>query len=93
MAVAILVSEKIFNFSELLEQKVFQSLQRNQRYSWLFSLMEIFNSGDVPKFQEFTKHFEKEIASMVIFFPNNSQTWRTEEAYLKTKLRLWLLQS
>lgn len=62
MAIAILVSEKIFNFSELLEQKVFQSLRENQKYLWLYKLMETFNSGEVERFQrdmvEFAAHIE-----------------------------------
>lgn len=65
MAIAILVSEKIFNFSELLEQRVFQSLRGNERFGWLFSLMETFNSGDVNRFNQDLVRFDTYIQANV----------------------------
>lgn len=53
MAVAVLVSDEIYNFSELLEQPLLISL-KNSRHSWLFDLIEIFNKGDIAKFNQAT---------------------------------------
>lgn len=64
MAVAILVSPKIFNFSELLELEVFQSLQ-NTEHDWLLQLMQTFNEGDVDQFYKDMETFKAKIASNV----------------------------
>jgi 26S proteasome regulatory subunit N9 len=56
MAVAVLVSDEIYNFSELLEQPLLVSL-KNSQHAWLYSLIEVFNKGDLAGFKEATlKH-------------------------------------
>eukprot|EP01015_Nassula_variabilis_P013817 TRINITY_DN2137_c0_g1_i8.p1 TRINITY_DN2137_c0_g1~~TRINITY_DN2137_c0_g1_i8.p1 ORF type:complete len:324 (-),score=38.71 TRINITY_DN2137_c0_g1_i8:193-1164(-) len=60
MGLAILFSPKILNFSELLEQRVIQSLQGSQ-YVWLYNLLEIFNRGDVTQFTKHMSSIPKEI--------------------------------
>jgi len=52
MAVAALVSGEIYNFSELLEQPSLVSL-KNSGESWMYELLEIFNKGDIAKYERF----------------------------------------
>ena len=49
MAVAVLVSDEIYNFSELLEQPLLVSL-KNSQHAWLYELIEIFNKGSISRF-------------------------------------------
>lgn len=49
MAIAVLLSEHIYNFSELLEQPLLVSL-KNSSYLWMYELIEIFNQGDIARF-------------------------------------------
>ena len=49
MAVAVLVSDQIYNFSELLEQPMLASLKESQ-HAWLYNLLDIFNRGDIAQF-------------------------------------------
>lgn len=49
MAIAVLLSEEIYNFSELLEQPLLISL-KNSSYLWMYQLIEVFNQGDINKF-------------------------------------------
>jgi len=51
MAIAVLVSDEIYNFSELLEQPLLISL-KNSPYAWMYELLEIFNRGDIQKFKQ-----------------------------------------
>ena len=51
MAVAVLVSEEIYNFSELLEQPLLISL-KNSQHAWLYELIEIFNKGDIARYTQ-----------------------------------------
>jgi 26S proteasome regulatory subunit N9 len=49
MAIAVLLSEEIYNFSELLEQPLLVSL-KNSSFAWMYELLEIFNRGDINQF-------------------------------------------
>jgi hypothetical protein len=51
MAIAVLVSKKIYNYGELLEQEILKSLE-NTDNNWLFELLATYNSGDVMRFGE-----------------------------------------
>ena len=51
MAVAVLVSDQIYNFSELLEQPMLATL-RDSQHAWLYNLLEIFNKGDIAQFEK-----------------------------------------
>lgn len=57
MAVAVLVSDEIYNFSELLEQPLLVEL-KNSHNSWLYELIEIFNKGDIAGFSQATLNHE-----------------------------------
>lgn len=46
MGVAVLTSDKIYNFSELMEQPMLRSLS-DSPYRWIFELLSIFNKGDI----------------------------------------------
>jgi 26S proteasome regulatory subunit N9 len=58
MAVAVLVSEEIYNFSELMEQPLLQSL-KNSEHAWLYELIDIFNKGDIGRFAQVTLNHVK----------------------------------
>jgi 26S proteasome regulatory subunit N9 len=49
MAIAVLLSEEIYNFSELLEQPLLVSL-KSSSFAWMYDLLEIFNRGDITQF-------------------------------------------
>ena len=51
MAIAVLVSQKVYNYGELLEMKVLKSLEGSDNH-WLFELLQIYNSGDVGRFEK-----------------------------------------
>jgi 26S proteasome regulatory subunit N9 len=53
MAIAVLLSEEIYNFSELLEQPLLVSL-KNSSYAWMYELIEVFNRGDIARFNAVT---------------------------------------
>lgn len=46
MAIALLVSDKIYNFSELMEQPMLKYLEESE-YRWIYELLVIFNKGDI----------------------------------------------
>jgi 26S proteasome regulatory subunit N9 len=62
MAVAALVSKEIYNFSELLEQPSLVSLKTSE--NWMYELLEIFNKGDIQRFERF------DVGKNVSFFIN-----------------------
>lgn len=64
MAIAILVSPKIYNFSELLQQKVVLSL-KDSAYSWLYQMIQTFNRGDVRQFNADVVTFSEQIAANI----------------------------
>ena len=53
MAVAVLLSEQIYNFSELMEQPLILSLKESA-HAWLYRLIDIFNRGDITAFSQTT---------------------------------------
>lgn len=52
-------------FDPKLEQRVFQSLKTNQKFSWLYEIMETFNKGDIAQFQKDVQRFNTQIAALV----------------------------
>lgn len=58
MAIAVLLSEEIYNFSELLEQPLLVSL-KNSSFAWMYELLEIFNRGDITQFGHATLDHEE----------------------------------
>lgn len=65
MAIAILVSTKIYNFSELLEQPVLKTLNQDPQYLWIYQLLETYNRGDVDLYSNQIKNFEPLINNFV----------------------------
>jgi hypothetical protein len=51
LAVAALVAETIFNFGEILEYDIMQSL-RNEKLQWLLDLLVAFKLGSIEKFTQ-----------------------------------------
>lgn len=52
MGVAVLLSKDIYNFSEMLEQPLLQSL-KDTPYAWVYTLLNIFNRGDIKEYAAF----------------------------------------
>lgn len=52
MAISVIISNKIYNFSELLEQPVLKSLSSSPQ-GWAYELLAIFNRGNVAEFEAF----------------------------------------
>lgn len=67
MAIAILVSTKIYNFSELLEQPILKSLNQDPQYVWIYQLLQTYNRGDVDLYSNQIKSFESLINNYVNF--------------------------
>ncbi len=66
LGIAILISPKIFNFSELLELEVFSVLKEGEN-SWIYKLMETYNSGNVTQFSQDVQNFNTQITKIVTF--------------------------
>lgn len=66
LGIAILISPKIFNFSELLELEVFSVLKEGEN-SWIYKLMETYNSGNVTQFAQDVQNFNTQITNIVTF--------------------------
>jgi hypothetical protein len=66
LGIAILISPKIFNFSELLELEVFSVLKEGEN-SWIYKLMETYNSGNVTQFAQDVQNFNSQITTIVTF--------------------------
>jgi len=79
MALAVLVSKKIYNFSELLEQKVFKALE-NTNSQWIYQLIGTFNSGDIRRYEQELKTFAQQI--------QNTSTLRDNQKTLDEKIRI-----
>jgi len=62
MAIAVLVSKKTFNFSELLDQPVFTALQGTPN-DWLYQLIKTYNTGNIQLYEDTMKKFGGNIAS------------------------------
>lgn len=82
MALAVLVSKKIYNFSELLEQPVFKALEPTA-HSWIYHLIKTFNTGDIKIYDEVMKKFQANI--------NNTPTLKNNINTLQEKIRIMAL--
>lgn len=58
LAIAALLGDKVFNFSELLMHPILSSLD-NTAYTWLVSLVHALNSGDMDKFEALLPNLSK----------------------------------
>lgn len=63
MALASLIGEKMFNFSELIEKEFFKILV-NSQYEWVYNLIKSLSTGKVDQFvnmlNNYRAHFESE---------------------------------
>lgn len=69
LGIAILISPKIFNFSELLELEVFSVLKEGEN-SWIYKLMETYNSGNVTQFAQDVQNFNTQITNIEVLNSN-----------------------
>lgn len=65
MAVACLIGEKMYNFTELVEKDFFKVLI-NSSYEWIYNIILSLNSGNVLQFQESIRNYHKEIQSEAV---------------------------
>lgn len=61
MAIAVLVSKTIYNYSELLEQPVFKALQGTE-FEWVYHLIGAFNSGNIQQYEATKKKYGQNIS-------------------------------
>eukprot|EP00331_Platyophrya_macrostoma_P005899 CAMPEP_0176423540 /NCGR_PEP_ID=MMETSP0127-20121128/10339_1 /TAXON_ID=938130 /ORGANISM="Platyophrya macrostoma, Strain WH" /LENGTH=383 /DNA_ID=CAMNT_0017804499 /DNA_START=30 /DNA_END=1181 /DNA_ORIENTATION=+ len=67
MGIACLVSDRIYNFSELLEQPVLRTLKEIPEHSWIYTLLETFNAGDISRFNDnMTKYKDLITGNMIL---------------------------
>jgi len=69
MATAILVSKKIYNFSELLEQPVLKAL-KNTQHEWIYHMIEVYNNGNITAYEEALKKYQKHIEGNPVLINN-----------------------
>ncbi|KAF8250056.1 hypothetical protein K440DRAFT_597446 [Wilcoxina mikolae CBS 423.85] len=60
LSIAALLSEKIYNFGELLLHPILDSLLDTE-HAWIRELLFTFNSGDLGKYNSLLGHFDKQI--------------------------------
>ena len=79
MALASLIGEKMFNFSELLEKEYFKVLIDSQ-YEWIYNLIRSISTGKVDQFvnmvANYKTNFEQEVALV------------NKKEFLETKVRI-----
>jgi 26S proteasome regulatory subunit N9 len=79
LAVAALVAETIFNFGEILEYDIMQSL-RNEKLQWLLDLLVAFKLGSIEKFTQVGDRARSQISQELAL----SSNWQ----FLERKIRL-----
>lgn len=62
MAVAVLVSKKIYNFSELLDQPVFKALEGTND-DWLYQMIKTFNTGNIKAYDQTIEKYGNNVKS------------------------------
>jgi 26S proteasome regulatory subunit N9 len=83
LCLAALVSDKIYNFGEVVALPIFQSLKQSEAHSWLSDLLECFNDGNIKGFNNIFHEYKDEIMQRTALRAN------TEE--LKKKITLLCL--
>eukprot|EP00825_Cyclidium_porcatum_P033364 TRINITY_DN35399_c0_g1_i3.p1 TRINITY_DN35399_c0_g1~~TRINITY_DN35399_c0_g1_i3.p1 ORF type:complete len:365 (+),score=67.84 TRINITY_DN35399_c0_g1_i3:96-1190(+) len=73
MAIAILISPKIYNFSELLQQPVLSQLNTQKEYKWLYELLEIFNSGNSQQYAQLKFNNQIKFKNFELLYKNMNQ--------------------
>ncbi|WOO81356.1 26S proteasome regulatory subunit RPN9 [Vanrija pseudolonga] len=59
LCIAALLGETIYNFGELLQHPILQTLDGTE-YGWIKDLISAFNAGAIGKFDSLTNHFASE---------------------------------
>ncbi|KAJ1979980.1 26S proteasome regulatory subunit [Dimargaris verticillata] len=59
LALAALLSEKIYNFGDLLMHPILDVL-KDTEHAWLCDVLAAFNAGEIAKFASFAGHFNKQ---------------------------------
>lgn len=59
LSLAALLGNDIYNFGELLAHPVLESL-KGTPHGWLIELLYAFNSGDLSKFEQLKRHWQKQ---------------------------------
>lgn len=60
LAIAVLVSEKIYNFGELMQQPLFKSLE-GSGHNWIYEILHICDQGNVKEFEARYPTFPQEL--------------------------------
>ncbi|GJQ09323.1 hypothetical protein GpartN1_g1114.t1 [Galdieria partita] len=79
LGVASIVAETIFNFGEILEYDIMQSL-RSEKLQWLLDLLEAFKFGSIEKFNQVSNRARDQINQEPVL----SSNWQ----FLERKIRL-----
>ena len=58
---AALVSDKIYNFGEIVFSPIFNALKEDKSLSWLSDMLQAFNDGDIDKFNNVLADHKAEI--------------------------------
>lgn len=57
LCLAALLADNVYNFGELLQHKVLDSV-RNSEHKWIVDLLDAFNSGNIAKVEQLKSHWE-----------------------------------
>eukprot|EP00999_Lentomonas_sp_LEN2_P002891 NODE_755_length_1217_cov_104.701835_g715_i0.p1 GENE.NODE_755_length_1217_cov_104.701835_g715_i0~~NODE_755_length_1217_cov_104.701835_g715_i0.p1 ORF type:complete len:376 (+),score=34.53 NODE_755_length_1217_cov_104.701835_g715_i0:69-1196(+) len=80
VGVSALIGQRIYNFGELLNTSVMQSLHSSSSYGWLEKLLVAFNAGDIQAFEAITAEHGSSMASL--------PELASHAEFLKEKVRL-----
>ena len=61
LCLAALVSDKIYNFGEIVSLPIFNALKEDKSLSWLSDMLQAFNDGDIDKFNNVFADHKAEI--------------------------------
>ncbi|KAJ1970461.1 26S proteasome regulatory subunit [Dimargaris xerosporica] len=80
LALAALLSEKIYNFGDLLVHPILDVLKGTE-HAWLCDVLAAFNAGEIAKFDSFAGNFNKQVRvgrniNSVAFYPSFSSARR-----------------
>ena len=69
LGLAALLGDTIYNFGELLQHQILESLTGTP-FEWIRSLLFAFNEGNLGVFESLTPRFPEEVSSLSLcFFP------------------------
>ncbi|SCU95087.1 LADA_0G13366g1_1 [Lachancea dasiensis] len=80
LCIAALLGDKIYNFGELLNHPIMESISSDPQYEWLFQFLNTLSSGDFKKFDELSKERVPQVPVL-----------STHESFLRQKICLMTL--